>query len=71
MSGQFNTLRLFLWQYKSEFIFLDALRQSGITNMLGAAPYLSTAFDLQKKEATTILGLWMKYYDEMKAAGWF
>lgn len=40
--------------------YLDGLRESGITNMFGARPYLMEAFpDLKKNEAATILQYWM------------
>jgi hypothetical protein len=40
--------------------FLDGLRESGITNMYGAAPFLEDEFpELNKQEAKTVLGAWM------------
>ena len=39
--------------------YLDALRESGVTNMLGAGPYLEAAFGLSRNEATDILKEWM------------
>lgn len=44
------------------FAYLDALRESGITNMFGAAPYLQEAFGLDRKEARQILLQWMEQY---------
>lgn len=41
------------------FKFLDALRESGVTNMFGAAPYLAGAFTLSNSEAREILQEWM------------
>ena len=35
------------------FDYLEELRRSGDTNMLGASPYLQRAFVLSKKEAIT------------------
>lgn len=46
------------------FSFLNDLRDSGKTNMLGAAPYLQSAFDLEKREAREILTRWMKSFSE-------
>jgi hypothetical protein len=46
------------------FEYLDKLRESGVTNMFGAAPYLAEAFSLTKPEARTILGEWMKTFTE-------
>jgi hypothetical protein len=41
------------------FKFLDSLRESGITNMFGAAPYLAGAFTLSNSQAREILLEWM------------
>ncbi len=50
---------------KVYFEFLNDLRESGVTNMFGAAPYLVQAFDednLTLKQAREILGRWMKSF---------
>jgi len=40
--------------------FLDALRESGVTNMFGAAPYLVDEFpELDIRQARKILMYWM------------
>ena len=39
--------------------YLDELRESGETNMFGAASYLVMEFGLEKKEARAILSEWM------------
>tara|TARA_R110002012_G_C11290402_1_gene571936 strand:- start:269 stop:460 length:192 start_codon:yes stop_codon:yes gene_type:complete len=44
--------------------FLDELRESGATNMFGAAPYLESAFDLERKEARIVLSYWMQSFSE-------
>ncbi|MCP4482751.1 MAG: hypothetical protein GY817_08390 [bacterium] len=44
--------------------FLLALRDSGVTNMFGAAPYLQREFGLDKREAREILSNWMKSFNE-------
>jgi hypothetical protein len=44
------------------FEYLDVLRETGVTNMFGAAPYLQQAFGINKNEAKTILLDWMKNY---------
>lgn len=44
--------------------FLLALRDSGVTNMFGAAPYLQTEFGLDKREAREILANWMRSFEE-------
>ena len=47
--------------------FLDELRDSGVTNMFGATPYLQEAFGLDKIEARMILIDWMENYGKRKA----
>ncbi len=44
------------------FNYLLSLRDSGITNMFGAAPYLEGAFDVSKDEAGYWLQAWMKSF---------
>lgn len=45
--------------------FLDNLRESGVTNMYGARPYLIEEFpELSKEEASKILSTWMKTFSE-------
>ena len=46
---------------KQEIIdYMVELQESGETNMLGAGPYLEYRFDLDKREAKTIVLDWMK-----------
>jgi len=45
------------------FAFLDDLRDTGVTNMFGARPYLQQAFGLTKQEATEILKKWMENFN--------
>ena len=47
--------------------YLEWLRQSGITNMWGAAPYISAEFGLTHNQAADILVQWIKSFDEVKA----
>jgi hypothetical protein len=43
--------------------FLDDLRESGITNMFGAPPYLRKAFKgLKEPQATQVVSYWMKTF---------
>ena len=50
------------------FQFLNELRESGITNMFGAARYLEDKFpELSRQEATTELSAWMKSFDKKDA----
>ena len=46
------------------FEYLDALRESGVTNMFGAGPYLETEFGLSRNEAKLILTEWMRTFSE-------
>jgi hypothetical protein len=46
-------------------IFLDALRESGATNMYGASPYLERHFKIKdKNKAIAILSYWMKSFSD-------
>ena len=49
--------------------YLDSLRESGITNMFGAAPYLASSFGLSKQDARVVLAYWMKSYGERHPSG--
>ncbi len=42
--------------------YLDDLRESGITNMFGASPYLADEFDLDIEVSRQILSYWMKTF---------
>lgn len=47
------------------FLFLDGLRESGVTNMWGARPFLMEEFEeLDKKEAGEILSEWMRTFSK-------
>ena len=46
------------------FEYLDGLRKSGVTNMFGAAPYVSGRFGTTKQEARTILAKWMETFGD-------
>ena len=45
------------------FDYLVKLQQSGVTNMLGAAPYLENEFWLEPSEAKEVLKLWIKSFE--------
>jgi len=45
--------------------YLYQLQRSGITNMMGAAPYLQSHFGLDKNTAREILQTWMNKYEEI------
>lgn len=42
--------------------YLDNLRESGATNMLGAGAYIESEFDLPKIVAREILSYWMETF---------
>ena len=46
------------------FSFLVELRDSGVTNMWGAGPYLEDEFNLTKQEAKDVLLAWIKSFEE-------
>ena len=46
-----------------EWIYLENLRRSGVTNMFSAGPYLEDEFGISKTEARKILIDWMKNYN--------
>lgn len=45
------------------WIYLEELRESGVTNMFGAGKYLQMEFGLDKREARRILADWMNNYN--------
>jgi hypothetical protein len=45
------------------FEYLNTLRETGVTNMFGAGPYLQQAFGVDRREAKNILLEWMKTYE--------
>ncbi len=50
------------------FLFLDDLRESGITNMFGATPYLQEDLELTFEVAKENLINWMKQFGKDKEA---
>jgi hypothetical protein len=47
------------------FQFLNELRETGITNMFGAGPYLEDAYpELNRQEAKAVVVEWMQSFDE-------
>ena len=53
------------------FEYLDQLRQSGITNMFGAVPYLQKEFlelSFERNKATKVLKAWMDSRAEKEGA---
>jgi len=45
-------------------VFLDKLRESGHTNMFGAAPYIQEVFGVERSEAKQYLMNWMETFEE-------
>ena len=52
-------------EWTEYYVFLEVLRQSGVTNMFGATPYLREEFGLGRREAIKILSSWMDNYNEL------
>ncbi len=48
------------------FDYLDELRDSGITNMFDATPYISSVFDVDRFEAEDLLKAWMMTFSRNK-----
>ena len=52
---------------KQYFDYLDALRESGVTNMYGAVPYLQQEFpelSYDRAQAVYVLQQWMKEHQK-------
>lgn len=49
-------------------VYLDGLRESGVTNMFGAGPYLVRIFKVSRVESHEILGYWMDTFSERHPA---
>ena len=47
---------------KEYFDYLELLRDSGVTNMIGAGLYLEATFDLSRSEARKVLVSWVESY---------
>jgi len=46
------------------FEYLDGLRESAVTNMYGAAPFLQARFGASRKEAKEMLLAWMEHKEK-------
>ena len=54
-------------QNKNEiFLYLEELRESGETNMFGAATYIQNEFNLDKKTSIKYLSHWMRSYNKQE-----
>lgn len=46
--------------------YLDNLRESGVTNMFGAGPYIVEEFGVTRDESHKILQYWMDTFSERR-----
>jgi hypothetical protein len=46
------------------FVYLDELRESGVTNMYGAGPYVEDEFDVDRRTARSLVVEWMETFDK-------
>ncbi len=47
--------------------YLDTLRETGVTNMMGACPWLTNAFPkMTKDEASGVLSYWQQTFGDSK-----
>lgn len=63
-----NALDFTADELAEHFEYLDALRESGVTNMFGAGPYLVRDCGLEKADAGAVLSAWMGSFDPDKSA---
>ena len=55
-------------QNKNEvFLYLDELRESGETNMFGAAPYVAQHFECGKHMSRKYVASWMKNFNKRRS----
>lgn len=59
-------------EWEKYYKALEVIRESGITNMFGAAPYLREVFpELSRTESNEILCNWMENYNTLSDTfGW-
>tara|TARA_R110001583_G_scaffold9615_4_gene45416 strand:- start:256 stop:654 length:399 start_codon:yes stop_codon:yes gene_type:complete len=48
------------------YLYLEELRESGLTNMFGAVPYIEDSFQVNKSLAKKLLNTWMENYDTQR-----
>jgi hypothetical protein len=48
---------------KEVFTYLNDLRESGVTNMFGARPYIVRQFGVNENKAGQLLALWMTNFN--------
>lgn len=54
------------WEWKEHFIFLNMLRETGVTNMYGATSYLEEHCDLKDANPREVLMNWMQNFEEIQ-----
>ena len=59
-----NKMRKTTEQERDVFLYLNALRESGLTNMYGASTYIINEFGASSKDARKLLILWMSNFSE-------
>ena len=53
---------------EEHLLYLDQLRESGVTNMFGAVPFVLLQFpDLSEQQAKQVLIYWMKSFSDRHA----
>lgn len=52
------------YEFEEYFEYLDQLRESGVTNMFGATPYLIEEFGVDRPTARRILTEWIYSFSE-------
>lgn len=59
-------------EWEEYYIFLEALRRTGVVNMFGSGPYLEATFPkLSEKDITNIFKSWSVNYNELaEKYGW-
>lgn len=48
----------------THLLYLDDLRESGVTNMFGAGPFLVREFGIDRNDAYLILEYWMQTFGD-------
>ena len=56
-------------EWTEYYVYLEELRQSGVTNMFGSAPYLREEFGLGRRESIKIVANWMDNYEQLIEKG--
>ena len=49
-------------------LYLDDLRESGVTNMFGAGQYVMAEFGFERGDAAKILTYWMETFSDRQTA---